>query len=61
MLCLDCCWLLMAVLLGGVMQLIWIAVLTVIVLAKKLVLPNSDCSGSPMPPGREPERHGSAV
>jgi predicted metal-binding membrane protein len=36
--CVGCCWMLMALLfVGGVMNLIWIAVLTLIVLVEKLL------------------------
>jgi predicted metal-binding membrane protein len=36
--CVGCCWLLMALLfVGGVMNLVWIAVLTLIVLVEKLL------------------------
>jgi predicted metal-binding membrane protein len=38
--CIGCCWLLMALLfVGGVMSLLWIAALTIVILAEKL-LPN---------------------
>jgi predicted metal-binding membrane protein len=36
--CVGCCWMLMALLfVGGVMNLVWIAVLTVVVLMEKLL------------------------
>ncbi len=43
--CLGCCWLLMALLfVGGVMNLIWVALIAVLVLAEK-VLPRGDTIG----------------
>ena len=43
--CLGCCWLLMALLfVGGVMNLFWVALIAILVLAEK-VLPNGDLFG----------------
>ena len=36
--CVGCCWMLMALLfVGGVMNLVWIAILTLLIMAEKLV------------------------